>query len=56
MSLIRFQCFLHNLAVFFSVFQNFLILKRGDQYLAGTNSLKMSELFGPSFCILILKT
>ena len=48
-SFIRFQSLLHDSGVLFSGFWNFHKLKRGNQF------CRMSELFGPPFCISILK-
>ena len=54
-SFIRLQCILHDSGVLFSEFWNFYKLKRGD-VISGVNQFcRMSELFGPPFCILILK-
>ena len=54
-SFIRFQCLLHDAEVVFSESWNFSKLKTGD-LLAGPNQFcRMSELFGPRFCISILK-
>ena len=51
----RFQCFLHNSAVLFSVFSNFLKLKRGDVISWGNQFCRTAELFGAPFCISIFK-
>ena len=54
-SLIRFQCILHDSGVLFSESWNFYKLKRGDLISGGNQFCRMSELFGPPFCISILK-
>ena len=54
LSFIRFQCILHDSGVRFSVL-NFYKLKRGDLIFAGNHICRKSELFGPPFCISILK-
>ena len=54
-SLIRFQCILHDSGVLFSESWNFYKLKRGDLISGGNEFCRMSELFGPPFCISILK-
>ena len=54
-SLIRFQWILHNWGVLFSESRNFYKLKRGDLISWGNQFCRMSELFGPPFCISILK-
>ena len=54
-SFIRFQCLLHDSGVIFSEFWNFYKLKRGDLISGGNQFCRMSELFGPPFCISILK-
>ena len=43
----RFQCILHDSAVPFSIFSNFLKLKRGDLISWGEPILQNAELFGP---------
>ena len=63
-SFIRLQCILHNSGVSFSDLWNFHKLKRGDQ-ISGENQFYRTnftepiqtkfELFGPPFCISILK-
>ena len=53
-SFIRFQCLLHDSGVLFSESWYFCKIKREDLISGGTNFLE-SELFGPSFCILISK-
>ena len=54
-SLIRFQCILHDSGVLFSESWNFYKLKRGDLVSGGNQFCRKSELFGPPFCISILK-
>ena len=54
-SFIRFQCILHDSGVLFSESWNFYKLKRGDLISVGNQFCRMSELFGPPFCISILK-
>ena len=54
-SFIRFQCILHDSGVLFSEPWNFYKLKRGDLISGGNQFCRMSELFGPPFCISILK-
>ena len=51
----RIQCILHDSAVLFSVFSNFLKLKRGDLISWEKQFCRTAELFGPPFCISILK-
>ena len=51
----RFQCILHDWEVLFSYFSNFLKLKRGDLISWEKQFCRMAELFGPPFCIWILK-
>ena len=52
---IRFQCILHDSGVLFSESWNVYKLKRGD-LISGRNQFwRKSELFGPPFCISILK-
>ena len=55
LSFIRFQCILHDSGVLFSEPWNFYKLKRGDLISGGNQFCRMSELFGPPFCISILK-
>ena len=55
LSLIRFQCILHDSGVLFSESWNFCKLKRGDLISGGNQFCRKSELFGPPFCISILK-
>ena len=52
---IRLQCILHDSAVLFSEPWHFYKLKRGDLISVGKKFWRMSELFGPPFCNLILK-
>ena len=54
-SFIRFQCILHDSGVLFSESWNFYKLKRGDLISRGNQFCRKSELFGPPFCISILK-
>ena len=54
-SLIRIQCILHDSGVLFSESWNFYKLKRGDLISGWNQFCRMSELFGPPFCISILK-
>ena len=54
-SFIRFQCILHDSGVLFSESWNFYKLKRGDLISGGNQFCRMSELFGPPFCISILR-
>ena len=54
-SFIRFQCNLHDSGVLFSESWNFYKLKRGDLVSGGNQFCRKSELFGPPFCISILK-
>ena len=56
LSFIRFQCILHDSGVLFSESWNFYKLKRGDLISWGNQFCRKSELFGPRFCISILKT
>ena len=51
----RFQCILHNSAVPFSIFSNFLKLKRGDLIYWGEPILQNCWIIWPPFCISILK-
>ena len=55
LSFIRFQCILHDSGVLFSEPWNFYKLKRGDLISGGNQFCRKSELFGPPFCISILK-
>ena len=55
LSFIRFQCILHDSGVLFSESWNFYKLKRGDLISWGNQFCRKSELFGPPFCISILK-
>ena len=54
-SFIRFQCIPHESVVPLSEFWNFYNLKRGYLISWGNQFCRMSELFGPPFCISILK-
>ena len=54
-SLIRFQSILHESGRLSSESWNFLKLKRGELISGGNQFCRMSELFGPTFCISILK-
>ena len=54
-SFIRFQCILHDSGLLFSESWNFFKLKRGDLVSGGNQFCRKSELFGPPFCISILK-
>ena len=54
-SLIRFQSSLHESGTFSSESWNFLKLKRGELISGGNQFFRMSELFGPPFCIWTLK-
>ena len=54
-SFIRFQCILHHSGLLFSESWNFFKLKRGDLVSGGNQFCRKSELFGPLFCISILK-
>ena len=55
LSFIRFQSILHESRRLSSQSWNFLKLKRGDLISWGNQFCRMSELFGPPFCISILK-
>ena len=55
-SFIIFQCILHDSGVIFSESWNFCKLKSGDLISGGSQFCRKSELFGPRFCISILKT
>ena len=55
LSFIRLQCILHDSGVLFSESFNFYRLKRGDLIFWGNRFCRKSELFGPPFCISILK-
>ena len=55
LSFIRFQCILHDSGVLFSESWNFYKLKKGDQISGRNQFCRKSELFGPPFCISILK-
>ena len=54
-SFIRFQCILHDSEVLFAESLNFCKLKRGDLISWGNQFCRKSELFGPPFCISVLK-
>ena len=54
-SFIRFQSILHEWGRLFSESWNFYKLKRGDLISGRNQFCRMSELFGPHFCISILK-
>ena len=54
-SLIRFQFILHESGRLFSESWNFYKLKRGGPNFWGNQFCRMSEFFGPPFCISILK-
>ena len=54
-SFIRFQCIVHDLSVLLSECLNFYKLKRGDLISGWNQFCRKSELFGPPFCISILK-
>ena len=54
-SVIRFECIPHNSGVFLSESLNFYKLKKGDLISGGNQFCRNSELFGPPFCISILK-
>ena len=54
-SFITFQSILHEPGRLFSESWNFCKLKRGDLISGGNQFCRMSELFGPPFCISILK-
>ena len=54
-SFIRFQCILHDSGVLFSESWNFYKLKKGDLISGWNQFCRKSELFGPPFCISILK-
>ena len=55
LSFIRSQCILHDSGVLFSESWNFNKLKSGDLISGGNQFSRKSELFGPAFCIWILK-
>ena len=54
-SFIRFQCIVHDLGVLFSDSWNFNTLEKGDLISGGKQFCREYELFGPRFCISILK-
>ena len=55
LSFIRFQCILYDLEELLSDFWNFLNVKTGDLILGWKQFCRKSRLFGPPFCISILK-
>ena len=55
LSFIRFQCILDDSGEFFSDFWSFYKLKWGHLFSGGNQFCRKSELFGPPFCIWILK-
>ena len=55
LSFIRFQWILYDSVALFSEPWNFYKLKRGDLISGGNQFCRKSELFGPPFCISILK-
>ena len=52
---IRFQCILYDSGVVLSWSSNFYKLKRADLTSGGNQFCRISEFFGPPFCISILK-
>ena len=54
-SFITFQCILHDSGLLFEESWYLYKLKRGDLISGGKQFCRMSELFGPPFCISILK-
>ena len=54
-SSIRFQSFLHDLGVLFSESWNFYKLKWANLISAAAQFCRKSELFGPPFCVSLLK-
>ena len=54
-SFIGFQCIVHDSRVLFIESWNFLKLKMGELMSGGDQFCRKSELFGPHFCISILK-
>ena len=54
-SFIRFECILHDSGALSSEFWNIYKLKRVDLISGGNHFCRKSELFGPPFCISILK-
>ena len=54
-SFIRFQCILYDSGVLLSGFSNLYKLKRADLLSGGNQFFRISGLFGPPFCISILK-
>ena len=55
LSFIRFQCIIHDWGVIFSTSLNFFKLRTRDLISPGTQFSRKSELFGPPFCISILR-
>ena len=55
LSFIKFQYIFYNSVVLFSESWNFYKLKKGDLISGGNQFCRKSELFGPPFCISILK-
>ena len=55
LSFLRFSCILHDSGVLFSKSWNFYKLKRRDLISGREQFCRKSELFGPPFCITILK-
>ena len=55
LSFIAFQCIMHDSGVLFSKSWNFYKLKKGDLLSRRNHFSRMSELFGPPFCISIWK-
>ena len=53
--IISFQCILYDSGVLLLGFSNFYKLRRGDLISRGNQFCGISELFGPPFCISILK-
>ena len=54
-SFIRFQSIVHESGTLFSEYLNFYKLKRGHLISWGNQFCRMTELFGPPFCISIFK-
>ena len=52
----RFQCILYDSGILRSGFSNLYKLKRRDLISGGSQFCRVSELFGPHFCISILKS
>ena len=55
LSFIRFQCIFYNSVLLFPESSNFYKLKNGDLISGGNQFCRKSKLFGPPFCISILK-